>query len=485
VIEFIKKTPKAYDLGYNEEVVVSLDLISSSITNKYYIITNFIEDLSEKIGPEFDEWFTGLLTTYDSNNEQRYLIMTDAIPSIKDYVNRYIDVLDIDWSQFVDESKAKKNTILFNPGEIETISRLSGYLKLYSVIFNTANFKLDQRLHKKIYNSLAEDIDDTEIINKIFNIVRTKTFKYNFTDKYMWDYIKMIQCKSIDVHVIEIFNFIMNSILIMCEVDKNPITYFVSVVEESVKWFLRSVYKSSVIYEDSIATENIHSLSVNNLKTYSYNDTLGRLKGISYEKLYRSIERTSLLPISDEDSDSKSDKMIVSLQNRLNNIEFVSPLCEFLVFPILASITKIPYNHFKTLSPEHSAVLSIYVQKIMKKVFKSDYKNLISLLEYYPINPPAIATTYKIKLVHDYNKIQNDTKNFFGFNTKILPYKILSYFIGRTSRVNFCNIFDGKRLAGIPLSKIESDVIKFYTMLYSNQFENEITEMRRIINIDF
>ena len=80
----------------------------------------------------------------------------------------------------------------------------------------------------------------------------------------------MIQCKSIDVHVIEIFNFIMNSILILCEEDKNPIVYFVSVVQESINWFLRSVYKGQIVYDDTISTEDIHGSNIDNLKTYAY-----------------------------------------------------------------------------------------------------------------------------------------------------------------------------------------------------------------------
>jgi len=85
----------------------------------------------------------------------------------------------------------------------------------------------------------------------------------------MWQYIKNVQGKDIDSHVIDIFNFIMNHILILCEEDKNPITYFVGVIDESVKWFLRSVYKGSTIYD-------IQGINTDNLKTYSYNDTLGR-----------------------------------------------------------------------------------------------------------------------------------------------------------------------------------------------------------------
>ena len=482
MIEFEKKTPKHYIVTRGENKVVELNLIPSSITNKFHIITDFITGMSGVIGDEFDNWFEEMMVTYHDNEEGRYNILMANIDTFKLHVNSYIDSKEIDFSTFVDMDKVKKSSILFVPDEIELITKLSGYLKLYSVIFNSKNLRVDQRLHKKIYNIFAESLHGTDIVRKVFDIVKTKTFRYNLTDRYMWDYIKMIQCKSIDVHVIEIFNFIMNSILILCEEERNPITYFVSVVEESVKWFLRSVYKSSVIYEDSMATENVHTLSINNLKTYSYNDTLGRLKGIAYDRLFKNLERASLVSTSE---DPKADKIIVNFQNRCYDIKYVSPLSECVVFPILSKVTNIPYKHFKTLSPEHAAVLSSYLHGILKKVFKNNYKNLFSILDFFPLNPPAITTTYKIKLIHDYVNTQDKIQNFFGFNTKILPHKILSFLVGRISRVNFCNIYDGKRLPGIPLSKIEADMIRFYSKLFSNGLDKEFAQVGTLINSDF
>jgi hypothetical protein len=180
------------------------------------------------------------------------------------------------------------------PEEIFEIIKLSSYLKIYSVISNNENLKLGQTSDREIYNLLASEIVETEVIRKIYDVIKTKTFRYNLTDKFMWEYIKNVQGKDIGIHVIEIFNFIMNHILILCEDDKNPITYFVGVIDESVKWFLRSVYKGSIVYDDSISTEDIQGINTDNLKTYSYNDTLGRLKGIAYEKIYELLQRQAM-----------------------------------------------------------------------------------------------------------------------------------------------------------------------------------------------
>ena len=470
--------PKECTLIRNEEEF-NIKLISSSVTNKFFIVVDFIKGLSKFHGEEFENWFFDFLVEFKKSEMGSEIVFRD-IDKIKDFCNSYIEYLEIDFSKFFDESKAKKNSILFTPEEIKEIIKLSSYLKVYSFISNNEKLKLGQRVHKEIYNKFASELTNSEIIFKIYNIVKTKTFRYNLTDKAMWSYIKNIQCKDIGIHVVEIFNFIMNNILILCEVDRNPISYFVGVVDESVKWFLRSVYKGSIVYDDSISTEDIHGISSDNLKTYSYNDTLGRMKGIAYESIYEMMERDSSF------IDNKNeDESIIEFHNRISSVEFISPLCSSVVFPVLSKITKIPYNHFKTISAEHAAVMSIYVQKLLRKVFKSDYKSLFSLLGYYPLTSPAISTTYKIKSIHEYIRTQDRANNFFGFGTKILPYTIMCHFVGVISRINLCNILDGKKLTGIPLSKIESDMVSFYTLNFAGKLENKFGEMISILNKDF
>lgn len=499
MIKFEKiKNEKEYNISLDEKKITSIKLTPSSITNKFYVVTSFIESMSEYIGSEFDNWFINLINEYNSIEESLnieeeinpdkptgFSVLKNNLNNIIDFVNRYIDYLDIDFSKFVDEKKSKKNSILFRKDEIKLITRLSGYLKVYSIFFNSDNLRLDNRMHRVVYNILSDELSSTDVINKVFNIIKTRTFRYNLTDRYMWDYIKMVQCKSIDVHVIEIFNFIMNSILVLCETDKNPITYFIGVVEESVKWFLRSVYKGSIIYDDSISTEDIQGVNVNNLKTYCYNDTLGRLKNISYEQAYTLLNIDSSTDINNEDV---PDTGLIDLHKRLKDIKYVSPLCDFLVYPILSRLTDIPYDHFKTISPEHSAVLSIYLQNILEKVFSGEFMNLFSLLSYYPEDQPILATTYKLKNLSGkggFVNIQNELDNFFGFKTKILCGKLLSSFVGRIPRSNFTHIITGKKMGGIPTSKIELEVIKFYSYLFAGRLESQIKQMRWLLNSSF
>jgi len=474
--------PKQWQVIDEKHEPIKLMLLASSVTNKYFIVTKFIEGVAELCGEEFSDWFMGLLKDCE-DEDRRPQVIIDNIPQLKEYANAYLDSRQIDFSQFVDVTKVKKNSILFMPEEIEKIIRLSCYLKIYSTISNNEKLKLGQTLHREVYNKMASEITETEVVRKIFDVIKTKTFRYNLTDRFMWEYIKNVQGKDIGVHVIEIFNFIMNHILILCEEDKNPITYFVGVIDESVKWFLRSVYKGSIVYDDSISTEDIQGINTDNLKTYSYNDTLGRLKGIAYEKVYELLQRQTTL--STETKSNAGDENIISFHERASEIEFVSPLAETLVYPVLSNMTQIPYHHFKTLSPEHACVISVYIQNLFRKVFKTDYKDLFSLLNYFPTKNPSLSTTYKIKSIHDFIAAQNNEKNFYGFNTKILSHRLLCHYVGRVSRIDFCDVLTGKRLGGIPLSKIEQNMIYFFTELFAGKMESDVLELTKHMNSDF
>jgi len=479
LLEFEQKGPKEWEIIYDKNESIQLLLKPSSVTNKFHIVIEYIKGMADFHGDVFSEWFVKLLKDC-KDSEKRPMAIADCVEPIKEFSDAYLDSLNIDYDKFVDITKAKKNSILFMGPEIKQIIRLSCYLKVYSFISNSEDVDLGKKRHRNIYNKFAKDVIETDIVSKIFDVVKTKTFRYNLTDRFMWDYIKTIQCKDIGIHIIEIFNFIMNNIIILCEVDKNPITYFVGVIDESVKWFLRSVYKGTIVYDDEISTEDIHGTHINNLRSYSFNDTLGRLKSIAFEKIYEKLDQENVMTINDQ-----TDQYIIDFNNRLSAIKHISPLSACLVFPILSKMTQISYVHFKTVSPEHSAVLSYYLNCLLQKVFKTDYKSLFALLDYYPESQPSMNTTYKIKSIHEFIGAQDKLQNFYGFNVKILPHKILCHFVGRVSRINFKHLLTGQKLSGIPLGKVETDMIHLYTKLFADDCENEINEMVTLMNNDF
>jgi len=469
MITFQVTKSKSCIIARDVSKLVSVKLRSSAITNKFHIIAKFIQDLSNYHGEEFDNWFENLLVPYCNRESDRYQILSKNIPAIREYVDDYIENLGVDFDSFVDESKTKKTSILFTASEIKELAKLSGYMKVYSIFSNCEKIDLDKHLDKAIYNSFISDVS-YDIIVKIFEVIRTKTYRYNLSDKFMWDYVKTVQCKSIDFHITNIFNFIMNNILVLCEPDKNPITFFVTVADESVRWVLRSVYKETVVYTDSITLEDLQtSTSIDNLSALCYNDTIGRLKRASLDLIF------DRLSCGEEE---------VKLDRRLKALQFISPLCNFLVFPVLSKITGVPYEHISMMSPEHAALLSVYANYLFTSVFKERFIHLFELLNYTPKAQPTIMTTYKIRNIHRFFEVQQEIGNFYGFSCKVVPANLLSSFVGKVIKLGYLNILTGEEKVALQQQKVELDIIEFFPRFFADCFSRELEHMKYLMYKD-
>jgi hypothetical protein len=293
----------------------------------------------------------------------------------------------------------------------------------------------------------------------------------------MWEYIKTLHGKDMNVHIIETFNFIMNNIIILCEEDKNPIIYFVSVIEESIKWFLKSVYRGTIVYDDTIATQDIHGIHINNVMSFSYNDTLGRLKIIASDYATKEMEGNNRIKMLDEN------QKLIDFVAVLKEIEWVSPLAQCLVYPLLSKITDVTYIHFNTLSPEYAAPITFYVHSLLKKVFKGNYREIFNLLDYYPTKQPSAYTTYRIKDFQFFNSSFNKYKSFFGFANTEVFFETLCFHVGRIARVNWRHLVTGdNKDGGLPMAAIEHEMIDFYVRYFSGNLSDEIEKLQDLYN---
>lgn len=455
---------------------IPLLLASSSVTNKFHIVANFVQRIID-YHPDFGDWLVNWLKDCGSEDPRRNSRSFSEIENVKGFVDGYLNSLDLHLEEFVDASKAKKNSIFFTVANIDSILRLSSYLKVYSFILNTTNIYPGGTRHREIYNNLARNVIASEVISKIFDVIKTRTFKYNMSDKFMWEYIKTLHGKDMNVHIIETFNFIMNNIIILCEETKNPIVYFVSVIEESIKWFLKSVYRGTIVYDDTIATQDIHGIHVNNVMSFSFNDTLGRMKIIASDYATTAMENNIQIKMLDEN------QRLIDFQGVVKDIEWISPLAQCIIYPLLAKITDVTYIHFNTLSPDHAAPITFYMHSLLKKVFRGIYKETFTLLDYYPTKQPSTYTTYKIKDYEFFNSTFRKYNSFFGFSNTQVFFEMLCYHVGRIARVNWRHLITGENKdGGLPMASIEREMIDFYVRYFSGNLNDEITKLQGLYN---
>ena len=281
MVEFVETEKRQYTLSKidengNKEKVHVYNLIYGPGSNKYNVLFDYVQNMINTLGKECEDWYIGMLSDYKKNKD--FEIIKDNLPKLIEYSDKYIDVLNVDFEGYIDQSKKSKNSIFFDSDEIKSIIKVSSYLKIYYTLYKDMSLEVSNRFNKQIFQELIKPLVDSPIIIKVHKIVSSKTFEYNQTDKYMWQYIKNMLCRAPDMHITNIFNFIVNYILVTCETTKNPIPYLISVIDESIKWILRTTYKDSIIYNDSIATQDVNSVvGRDNLKTYAHNNTIGHL----------------------------------------------------------------------------------------------------------------------------------------------------------------------------------------------------------------
>ena len=461
----IKETSKRkYSITSGGKEFADLDLVFSPVTNKFNKIVEFTEDASKKLGKKFDTWFEDFLLEYKTANYD-YAVVKKHIPNLMKFCDQYLVKCNINFNNYVNISKVSKTSIFFDAEELEKLIKVSNYLKLYFIVHQDGRMKLPVKFHKEVYNILIGSLSDCDIVFKLFKLVSSKTHRYNITDKTMWDYIKLIHCETTDMQVMSIFNFLMNNILVTCDTQSNPIPYFSSVIDQSIKWILRGVYKESVIYSDTINTEDIHTISgKDNLMSYCYNDTIGKLVNLASDFL-EEVEVTDVAAFSE-------------VTTRLQETSLISL---YVTYPILSRVLEIPYRYFRPIPVEHSYLLNILTHHYLPEAVKKKYPLITKLLLHYNKDKKIVKTTYRIKNLPIFFKT---FENFMTLKNKPFACDLLSSVIGKISRNSYISFASEKQIANFPLSKLETDLITFYNSFFGGKLDSMFTSMLEEIERD-
>ena len=97
--------PKVWEFYRDENLITPLTIDTPTIYNKFHIIGDFITNISKQQGKEFDEWIDSFIKEFSTSApENKFEILSRNFPTLKRYVNEYIESTGIDFSQFVNGS---------------------------------------------------------------------------------------------------------------------------------------------------------------------------------------------------------------------------------------------------------------------------------------------------------------------------------------------------------------------------------------------
>lgn len=448
----------------DQELKLNLNLISSSLTNRFEFVEDFLKDFINLMDDNALNWYYNLLNEY-INSGYNSEIISKSIEDGISYVEEYIKLKDIDFSKFSDKSKATKTSIFFNETDIYNIAVATSCLKLYAIYFYDSKLQLSDNILNHIYNKIIEQSIKDKTTDKIFESVKARTYKSSIPNRYMWDLIKLSVMETPDTSVMNVFNFFMKNLLVLLNIEQNPVHYIVKIADDNVRWMLVEIYKEKIIYEDDFgSTDQIYgsTVSKDTFHIYCCNDVLLKTSKMALDIL------------EEEHAKNNSDKFL-DIKDRLEDIKFVDPSTKLFNMPIISNVLDIPYKYLLSAPAKNLVLVSYFMHHIGKNSIQLNYPILSEFLLSYNPNKLTyfIKSSYKLR---DVDSIIESQVPIFGINSKKLKWDIISPIVGILSscKRNLVSVVDGYKFISFTYNDIEADSIDFYTNLYSHNLNEKI-----------
>ncbi len=454
------------DKSNKPQISIDLSLLQFSLTNKYEVVKNLFEELNTLI-PKFSNWYYDLMQEYIASDYNSEIIKNNAA-NFKDFAAQYITKKNINFSSFVDIKKSSKTSILFLEDDMKAIAIASTCLKMYSPFWYDTNLKVPENINKEIYNIFLQECISQDTTDKIFQLIRARTFRSTVTDRYMWELIKLTVLETPETNVMSVFNFLMTNLIALLDVTVNPVHYLIKIADDSVKWMMKEVYKERIVYGESYgSTEDIFGASVTkeSFHIYCCNDVISKCAAAA-------------LSLLESEYDLDYDQFM-DIKDRLDSVTYLDPAMRLLILPLASKVLEIPYRYLVTAPPKHVVLIGVLLYHLAQDSLLNTYPILSEFLMCYPQKTGFLITKSSYKL-RDIDTVMEDNTPIFGLNSRKLKFELISPICGilSASKKNLASILDGCQLSKITYNDLEKDATDFYTKFYSNKLDPVFADMR-------
>jgi hypothetical protein len=464
------------DENGEETTVHEMDLIKVSLSSKYNVVSELIDELNELMPDDFGEWFDALINVYIEQDYNSELLLEQADTFL--YIaSEYLKQKNIDYSKYVNRKKKSKTSVFFDEEDMEAIAISSTCLKLYSIFWYDSKLKLTDNVHKLVYEKFLSPCIESDTTTKIYQIIRSRTNRSSLTDKYMWEFIKLTLVETPESYTMLVFNYLMNSLFSSIDITQNPIPFIVSVIDESINWMMCSVYNNKILYGDVFGNaEEIYGsdFSSDSLYIYCCNDVVGK------------AAKTAMTIIENEYE--INEEQITEIGERLDNITMLHPHMKRITLPIATEVLEIPYKYLTSSPPKHLILLGFLMYHCSQGNLADKFPVITEFLRSIPRNNGVITSrsSYRIKALEYLIKNDEEDPNIrtFGFKSNKLKYDIISCNCGilSASRKNLCDLLTGNSITKFNYFELENDTIEFYGKFYSKQLDTYFNQMRTKID---
>lgn len=452
--------------GNKKPIELELNLLQFSLPNRFDVVQDLFKDLN-KLSPKFSSWMYDTLKSYIDSEYNAELILKEKDKFIQ-FANEYIDLKEIDFDSFVDPKKSSKSSILFDATDIRSIALASTCLKMSSIFFYDSQLKVPDNIQRSLYNAFISECIENKTTDKIFQLIRARTYKSSITDRFMWNLIKMTVLETPETNVMNVFNFLTTNLISLLDIEVNPVHYLIKVADDSVRWMFCEVYKERIIYGESFGgTDDIFGASVSkeSFHIYCCNDVIAKAAKAGLQIL--------------KDNYGIDDESFIDLKDRLEQVTYIDPSMRLFTLPIASKVLDIPYRFLLTASPKHIVLIGVLLHHIAEDTLVERYPILSDFLLCYPEKTGFLITKSSYKL-RDVDLILKDNTPMFGLNSRKLKFEVISPICGilSASKKNVSSIIDGRKLSKITYADLENDASDFYTKLYGNELTETFEDMK-------
>lgn len=226
-------------------------LTQPSIANKSKQYVAHLNDILETKTNK--QWFYNVIKKFQLTQDPD-VIYQDFLDKAIDVASKYSErrFKDVDIGSFVNRKKKTNNSILFDEKECSEIYILSAIIKLYAIVSGSSLVNANgDKINKHCFEYIIQKKNLKATVDKIHHVVYTKLFKCIGLDPTIMKTIGLRSTMSDDDFVLYLFDYVLSAILVIYDMERNPITFIVTSVDQVMIWHFRGLYQKAIAYKET------------------------------------------------------------------------------------------------------------------------------------------------------------------------------------------------------------------------------------------
>jgi len=403
------KTGRFGEFVFADKSKWKFNIKNASMRNSYEEIFDFIRG-SALLIPRYNDFMKSMTTYFDTSDWDNFF---KTLEEIRELSKERLKIMDLDISSYCNPAKKTSKSLYIDKEMMEDLLETIISLKLISpFIFDKNNFS--EYWYKKFMYTVTGKLYDTGFVDILYKLIRQISFKFSLSDKNLWNLVSIKYGYQNVGYSLMMFNCFMHQFLVTYDfgAKKNPMTFIVSIINESFTWLIRTNINSTIINDSN---ENYFE---------QYLMSLDIDKMIMNESMFNNHILFGLKYLFDKET---VDKMILR-----STESTVSPIMYTIGNLLTSKITGISTSFLNERKTHYIILNNIFISQLISKLYPNDpfFQKLALLLRVVKNKKNNLSKNIRKKTIKKhYKTIMEKDVSFYGIKDKSIIINILNYII--------------------------------------------------------